>query len=230
MIRILFLLTFALNIISGQIKDPNTILNKVKENFNRIKNYEVDVHIKVDVNFLKIPESNAKIYFKQPDKVKIESKQFALLPKEGLYFSPGFFIGKKYTAFFGKEDTVNGYKTYVIKIIPIGNNSNIVLTTLWIDEQKYIIRKVETSTRVNGTFSIYLEYNLPGMKYPLPGKMIFTFNTERLKFHSPFQGNLNKGTNSNQKKPGNSVGKVIISYRNYIVNRGIPDSVFKVKK
>ena len=90
--RILLLLFMSVSIIFGQTKDPDAILNKVKENFNKIKDYQVDIHIKIDVSFLKVPDSNAKIYFKQPDKVKIKSDQFALLPKEGL---TGFIFKKE---------------------------------------------------------------------------------------------------------------------------------------
>ncbi len=227
--RILVLFFISVSIILGQTKDPDAILNKVKENFNKIKDYQVDVYIKIDVSFLKVPDSNAKIYFKQPDKVKIKSDQFALLPKEGLNFSPVSFLKKKYTAIFSKEDTVYGYKTYVIKTIPLEDNSDVVLTTFWIDEQKYVIRKVESSTKVNGTFTLYMKYDTPGMNYPLPSQMIFTFNTERLRFRSPMRNNIGDNQQENQetKKPEENTGKVIVSYNNYIVNKGIPDSLFE---
>jgi len=65
----------------SQTKDPDLILTRVKEAFTVIEDYEVDVHIKIDVEFLKVPEGDAKLYFKQPDKIHVESEKFALLPK-----------------------------------------------------------------------------------------------------------------------------------------------------
>ena len=87
--KILSIILFVLvGFTNAQVKDAEQILNEVKDKFNKIKDYEVDVSIFVDVDFLKVPESNAKIYFKQPDLVKLDSEGFALLPKEGVNFSP----------------------------------------------------------------------------------------------------------------------------------------------
>ena len=45
----------------SQSKDPDLILKKVIESFSKIKDYEVDVNIKVDVDFIKVPDTKAKI-------------------------------------------------------------------------------------------------------------------------------------------------------------------------
>jgi hypothetical protein len=71
----IFLLTFILlQTISSQINDPDVILKKVIDSFNKVQDYKVNVKIKVDVDFLKVPDAEAKIYFKQPDKVHFESE------------------------------------------------------------------------------------------------------------------------------------------------------------
>ena len=87
---ILFLIQFGFS----QSKDPDDIINKVVKNFNNVKDYQVEVNIKVDVEFLKVPETKAKIYFKQPDKVHLEAEGFAMLPKNGIEFSPSSLLNK----------------------------------------------------------------------------------------------------------------------------------------
>ena len=126
----ILLFLFIFNSLNAQTKDPEQILDNVKKEFNSVKDYEVNVNIKVDVDFLKVPETNAKIYFKQPDKIHFESDRFALLPKEGLDISPVGLLKDKYSAFYLKEDTVDGIKTAVIKVIPLDEHSEIILTTL----------------------------------------------------------------------------------------------------
>jgi hypothetical protein len=37
-------------------------------------------------------------------------------------------------------------------------------------------------------------------------------------------------SNNNKNNTGNSTGKVFLTYSNYIVNKGIPDSIFLNKK
>ena len=78
----------------AQSKDPDEILKNVITNFNKVNDYVVDVNIKVDVDFLKVPETKAKIYFKQPDKVHLEAEGFAMLPKNGMEFSPSSLLKK----------------------------------------------------------------------------------------------------------------------------------------
>jgi outer membrane lipoprotein-sorting protein len=224
---LLILLTINFEVANPQEKDPDQILDEVKKTFNQVEDYVVDVNIKVDVDFIKVPETQATIYYKQPDKVYLESKSFAMLPREGLDFSPIGLLKEKYTAIYEKEDTVSGNKTDVVKVIPLGDESNVVLTTLWIDEAKHFIRKVQSTLKIGGTFSIELKYDNPRMNYPLPSSMIFTFNIERLNLPKGMAGELNKNKSNDEKK---TTGKVYITYSNYKVNKSIPDSVFEEKK
>ena len=129
-------------IAAAQTRDPEAILNKVKNEFSKIEDYEVDVTIKIDINFLKVPESKAKIYFKQPDKVKLKSQGFALLPREGLNFSPSRLLNNDYTAIYSKLDSIDGRYVDVIKVIPMGDSSDVVLTSLWVDSTEHVLRKI----------------------------------------------------------------------------------------
>jgi len=225
---LLILLAISLGVSNPQKKDPDHILDEVKRTFNKVQDYVVDVNIKVDVDFIKAPETKATIYFKQPDKVHFESESFAMLPKEGLDFSPMGFLKEKYTAIYEKADTVDGYKTDVIKVIPLVDETNVVLTTLWIDESRYIIRKVQSTLKMGGTFAIELKYDKPKMNYALPSSMIFTFNIERMNLPKGMTGELNENKSKDEKKK--TTGKVYVTYSNYKVNKGIPDSVFEEKK
>jgi outer membrane lipoprotein-sorting protein len=211
---------------SPQKKNPDQILDQVKKTFDQVQDYVVDVNIKVDVDFVKMPDTKATIYFKQPDKVHLESQSFAMLPREGLDFSPMGFLKTRYTSVYEKEDTIDGYKTDVVKVIPLEEESNIVLTTLWIDESRYIIRKVQSTLKVGGTFTVELKYD-NSMHYPLPSSMIFTFNIERLNLPKGMGGQLNEDNSEEKKK---TPGKVYVTYSNYKVNKGIPDSIFEEKK
>ena len=221
----LIALTF---VVPGQTKNPDQILNEVKKNFEKIEDYSVDVTIKMDVSFLKVPDTKAKIYYKKPDKVNIESKQFALLPRRALDISPTSLLKGKYTAIFDKFETLNGVKTAVIKTIPLGESSEVVLSTFWIDLADYVVRKVEISTKVNGTFTINLNYNSQTKFKQLPSSIIFSFNVSKLNIPKRFSGqeeNDKADTSSNKS----TIGKVFIDYSNYKVNQGLPDSLFDGK-
>jgi len=227
---ILLLLTSACY---AQKYKPEDILEKAKEKFNLVQDYEVNVNIKVDVNFLKVPDAQAKIYYKQPDKVKLKSEGFALLPKEGVNFSPYGFLKGDYTAVFDKEQEVDGNPCYLVKVIPLGDRGDLILTTLWIDKDKFIIRKIESTTKTNGTFTINLKYD-NAFKYPLPSAMIFAFNVQKMQMPKELTGDMSaEQSTSKKEKQGRddtTTGKVYVNYSHYIVNSGLPDSIFNEEK
>ncbi|MHB8852284.1 MAG: LolA family protein [Ignavibacteriaceae bacterium] len=226
--KIILLFTAFASITLAQSKDPDLILKNVKQEFSTVKDYVADIKIKVDVKVLKVPETRAKIYFKQPDKIHIESEGFAMIPRKGLDFSPSSLLKDKYSAFYQKEDFVNGIKTAMIKVIPLEDKSNIILSTLWIDQAKNVIIKIESTTKTNGTFTIILNYD-SNNKFPLPDSMIFQFDMSRVDLvPNEFNDRIEK--KDNKKTLAGLVGKVYIIYSDYVVNKGIPDSIFEEKK
>lgn len=214
----------------SQSKDPDKILDKVKEEFNKINDYVVDVHVKLDISFLKMPESDSKVYFKQPDKMHIESNRFAMMPKEGMNFSPLSFLNEKYTALYEREDTIDNIQVSVVKVIPLGNDNDIILTTFWIDQERNVIIKVESSKKPMGTFQLEFTYAKYDNKYYMPSAMTFTFTVDRTRFPKGMDGQLESGDEEDSNKSKSLTGKVFLSYKNYKINQGIPDSLFEKDK
>lgn len=229
--RNLFIALIVINTFAyPQNKDPQQILNNVISKFNKVQDYEVDVNIRVDVEFLKVPESTAKIFFRQPDKISLKSDGFAMIPRNGFNSSPTSLLKDEYTAIFEKVEMIDGRKLTLVKVIPLGTSSDVILSTLWIDEEQNVIRKVESTTKINGTFIIEFSYD-EKVDYALPSKMVFSFNIDKMNFPSSMMGN----TDTRRKrtdKPADSLtkGKVFVHYSNYRVNIGIPDSVFDENK
>jgi len=215
----------------SQSKDPDEILDNIIKAFEEIKDYIVDVNIKVDVAFLKVPEANAKIYFKQPDKVHMESEGFALLPKQGMNFSPLGFLKTDYTALYDKEVELNGTNVSVLKVIPLDERSDVILSTFWIDQLNNRIIKVESSRRPGGTFSIDLTYPRDKPDFLLPATMVFTFAIEDIRFPTGITDDSNSESNSEiEKEDKDKSGKVYINYSNYKINQGLSDDLFKDEK
>jgi len=146
-----------------------------------------------------------------------------------LNFSPLSLLKEEHTAIYDREDTIDGHKTSVIKVIPLGDASNVILSTLWIDQSVNVIRKIESTTKTGGTFSIELRYDKSLNNYPLPSSMIFTFNVDRMQIPKGLSGDM---SSDEKKKDENksTTGKVYITYSDYKVNKGIPDEIFEKKK
>ncbi|MBN2571871.1 MAG: hypothetical protein JXA68_07055 [Ignavibacteriales bacterium] len=223
--KICFVIFISITLI-GQTKDAYLLIQNVEKEFSKINDYQVDVEIFVDVKFIKVPQMKAKIYFKKPDKFRIKSDGFALLPKQGMNFSPSTIFNFDYSAIYVREENYDNKKVDVVKVIPTSDTAKVVLTTLWIDSQHKNIVKVESTTKDAGTFLILLNYE--NNQFALPSKAEFLFNTGdvRLPNFDP-----NKMSNENPKSNTEKMeGKVIIKYFNYKINKGISDSVFEEEK
>jgi hypothetical protein len=227
----LFIFLLLITTCYPQKSEPDAILTKVKENFNRVRDYQADIKVKVDVDFIKVPEMKAKLYFKQPDKMQLDSEGFAMLPKGGVNFSPASLLSGNYTAFYEKDYTENGTKFCIIKVIPLGDAGDVVLSTLSIDLTHYRIVKIETSTKTQGTYVIELSYP-QNTDYPLPSSMTFIFNLDKMNLPKGLaddmdraEGNTMKSKKETEEKT--TTGKVYINYSDYRINQGISDSIFK---
>jgi len=228
--KIVFSVIILTAAIYSQAKNPETILEKVKHEFDKVEDYQVDVKIKVDVDFLKMPDREATIYYKRPDKFHIDSENFAMLPKSGLNFSPFGFLNYKYTAFYEKEDTVNGTLTSVIKVIPLEGSAEVILSTFWIDTKRNIILKVESSRKPQGTFVIDLKYLKTSEGFWLPSSLVFSFTIDRSLIPKRFNDtgdSRSKEKTKDSEKP--ETGKVYLNYFNYKVNTGLTDEFFESK-
>jgi len=220
------IIIFSAREISPQNKNPDEILDGVKQAFKMIEDYEVDISVKIDVDFLKVPDSEARLYFKQPDKILVESEKFALLPKQGLNFSPLTLLGRKYTAFYEREDTIQNITTSVVKIIPLGNDSDIILSTFWVDQSRNLIIRVESTRKPTGTFIIDFIYKKYNDYYNLPYKMEFTFSVDKMMLPRGMDGQPDEEDDDKSKS---TTGRVYITYTNYKVNQGLPDELFESK-
>jgi outer membrane lipoprotein-sorting protein len=204
------LICFTVSDASAQNKDPDEILDGVKEAFKMIEDYEVDIQIKIDVDFLKVPDSEAKLYFKQPNKIHVEAEKFALLPREGLDFSPLGLLSGKYTALYEQD-------------------GDIILSTFWVDQTRDLIIRMESTKKPTGTFTIDFTYEKYGDNYELPSQMEFTFTVDKMMFPRGMDGQSD-ADDDNDNESDSTTGKVYITYANYKVNQGLPDELFETEK
>ncbi|MBU3743311.1 MAG: hypothetical protein FGM61_02025 [Sediminibacterium sp.] len=132
-----------------------------------------------------------------------------------------------YVALAAGEATVEGVKTKVVKLLPLNENSEIILTTLYIQEAALLVLKAVTSTRENGTYEMVMQYGAY-QQYALPDKVIFSFNTKDYKLPKGITLEFEEESKplSEAEKLKNRKGKVEIMYSSYTINQGVPDAVF----
>ncbi|MFL5810828.1 MAG: LolA family protein [Flavisolibacter sp.] len=208
-------------------QDENELLKKVKARLDKVRDYQADAKLKMDVSFIDAPESKVTVYYKRPDKFKVKkSGGISILPKGGVSINAaGLLANQEYDVVAGKDAEVNGVNTKVLKLLPTDENSDAVLTTLYIEEKNQVIRKATVTTKENGTYEIEMSYGRY-LDWGLPDKLIFSFNTKDFKLPKGLTFEYEKG---DKKKPGavkNKKGKIELNYSSYSINKGIDDKVF----
>lgn len=211
-------------------QDAASLVEKVKAKIEQVRDYEATGIMKTNVPFLKVPVADVVIYFKKPDKLKIKNeKGISLVPKGAATMSlNSLMANKQYTAIQAGVEKLNGMPVQVVKLLPLDDNAEVVLSTLYIDESRLLILKARTTTHENGTYELAMEYGKYAA-YALPDKAVFTFNTKEYKLPKGVTFDYDDG--SEKKKSSDQVnsnkGRLEITYKNYKINKGVDDAVFK---
>lgn len=209
-------------------QDADTIIAAVREKFLRVSDYEAQVSIKVDVDFVKIPEKKGTVWFQQPDRIKVKTPGFALLPKRGMNFSPNQLFTGNYTSIFARQEKLGPHLTHVIKVIPRDDTDELILATIWVDVTRNVIRKMESSSRTDGTFLMHFTYPDDERKFDLPSAIRFDFDLRKTELPIGLTGDF-ENTSSGKKPSRTSKGTVTVSYLNYSINQGKGVAAFRQK-
>jgi outer membrane lipoprotein-sorting protein len=210
-------------------QDMSSFLKEIKAKLDRVNDYVAEGVLKTDVTFIKAPVGKVKVYFKKPDHFKLKKEGgISILPKGGLSVSINSILTTdNYVALAAGESTIDGAETKIVKVLPTDENSDIVLSTLYIDEKNLLVRKAITTTKENGTYEINMNYGKYS-DYGLPDKVIFSFNTKDYKLPKGITLEFDETEkNPDMEKLKNKKGKIEITYSSYIINMGVDDSVFK---
>ena len=228
--RLFFILVVIVAFTHVQAQDMTALVTKVKAKLDQVNDYEADGNMKTDVSFIKAPIGKVKVYFKKPNKFRLKKEGgISLLPKGGVSVNMSTIITTSdFVALAAGETVIDGFKTKIVKLLPTNEASEIVITTLYIDEPNLLVRKAITTTKENGTYEMQMSYGAYA-NFGLPQKVIFSFNTKDYKLPKgiTLEFDDNEKPLSEAQKLKNKKGRVEITYSNYVVNKGIADSYFK---
>jgi hypothetical protein len=221
---------FVLAIFSTTIslaQDPNELVKAVRLKLEKVKDYTADVHIKAQVPMIKIDEVDAKVYYKVPNQMKVESKGIAILPKQGLGDLNNFLTNENaYTCALNGTKMLGEVKTAVVSVLPVTDNTDVILVKLWIDPLRDLILKSQITSKSNGTLDISYFYGAQA-NYGLPYKMIFTIDVKKFKLPKSVAADLHQNKKKASTTDGPQNGTIVLQMRNYRVNQGISDAQFK---
>jgi outer membrane lipoprotein-sorting protein len=211
-------------------QDADALVKRVKEKLAVVNDYQAEGTMKTDVSFMKVPESKVTVYYKKPDKFKIKKQDgISIVPKGGGNINLAtLFEGSNYTAVAAGKSQLNGAPVTIVKLLPLDEKSDVVVSTLYIDEKEALVKKAVITTRENGTYEMEMQYGRY-MASGLPDKITFLFATKNYKLPKGIAFDYDAGDQAPKNTPtgGDQKGKIEITYASYVINKGISNDLFK---
>jgi hypothetical protein len=201
-------------------EDTSRYLDQIEKKYSGLTDYTADVNVHFDIEALKAPDMQARLYFKAPDKMKIDSKRIFFLPKEGGYFNPSLFKKKDFDIKLLERLTYDGRKAVRLKLTPTATDTYHKGFVLTIDTDRNLVREIKISPSEGREVNAMIEYGTFA-HFELP-----TYIHLQLTMPSDEPSGMREFTQFGQK-PKKITGKVEITYSDYQVNMGLTDEIFK---
>ncbi len=202
-------------------QSADDILAKLDDCYKNLNDYTVSMKAKVDLENMRVPEMQGKVYFKRPDKIHFESTGFAMLPKEGV-FNPLQFTKDKTGKILG-QDTIENIVVLKMLLEPKEKKKGSRVATIYVDTARWIVLRAELqpyqsrNIRVDFSYAKVADWWMPvHIEVVLDVKSSDDTSQPDLPISHPGMPRM-----SAPRK-----GKVTIDYSDYKVNQGIPDEIF----
>ena len=199
----------------SQEVDVLQMLDSASSLLHNIESYSADILVKVDVDFIRMPDKKAHIEYRSPDHYKVESDGFLILPKMGMKPMLKQLDADKFHPIFNGEEVIEGTNCVIINLVPKERKSKIALSTFWIRKNDYRIVRVETFTKKSGSFLVDLFYD---EELPLPSEMHFSFEVSGFNIPVKFIGKSIKIDKTKLKDDEVNAGKVYVTFSNYKIS------------
>lgn len=196
-------------------------LDAIEKKYSGLKDYIADVNVHFDMETFKTPDMQAKLYFKAPDKIKVESKGVFFFPREGGYFNPALFKKDDFEIRI-LEPVAEGKKDIKLKIVPKKKEKMGREFVLLIDRNDNLVREIQTSQFDGRETKAKIEYGRYG-SFELPRYILLTLDLPSV------EPNEKRGFGPFEQKSERVTGTIEITYANYKVNTGLKDEIFKPK-
>ena len=136
--KLLLLFTVLFLASSLVAQPPEELINNIKAKLEKVSDYIAKGKLKTNVVFIKAPIASVKVYYKKPDEMKIvNEKGISFIPKGSVNINLAKFLSAtgNYEIVDAGKEANTGLR--ILKLLPTDENSEIVLSTLYIDEKQH---------------------------------------------------------------------------------------------
>ncbi|MBW2610485.1 MAG: hypothetical protein JRC68_09105 [Deltaproteobacteria bacterium] len=202
------------------------ILRNLQSTFAEIEDYTVMLNVKSDIKQVRVPQMEVTAFFKQPDKLHLQSTGFAMLPREGMFINPNRFNREDfYMSILGKE-TLKDIETIKLELVHRNEKIKVRKLIIWVDPVRWISLKIDTVTWQGQSASVDFKYEKFQDRYWLPVKASAMMDLTGFKGFSRFH-EMPDWENETESASNDRKGEITIQFYDYRINEGIPDFIFE---
>ena len=220
------------------LTDVEMVVDKTQKQFEKASDYQVTMKIELKVPGFRMPKKKYKVFFKQPNKLKIKSRGFGMLPKTGIFTSPkdNFDNLKNMRLISTNNDNGQVYiKGEVIvdslklkmpnEYAKLGFKPTV---TVKIDTNNWVINNIITELDTLKLVEIKNTYKKVDNNYIMPSASTVQYFIKDAKLSGWLKKDITSIVGKNPLEKSNDMveGKISITYEDYIINKGIKDKIF----
>lgn len=239
----IFLIIFSNILLSNNSLLINRAIIKTDQQYKSVKDYEVSITVSMKVPAFRMPKKKYKVFFKQPDYIKVKSKGFGILPKTGIFTSPNdnfdnlsdISIKKMIDKDYPNDIVLSGLVIIDSLKIEMPNEYSKLtfkpIVDVRIDTSKWVIKSVITRIDTLKLFEIYNYYDTVDKGFFMPIESEVKYFLKDKKISNWLKKDINSIVGQENKSDENKLieGSIKVKYENYKINQGLPNSIFNKK-
>lgn len=212
-----------------------SLVDKARANMTPARDYVVDLRMDVSGSQLLIKGMAMTLYFKKPGKTRIVAKEgFSAMPTSMMLGDAVSELMGASRATLVKTARRGGVECYVVRLEPASKRRGQPVT-LWLDKSRLLVRAM----RVDGPCPVECDWRYATVdeKYSLPRRIDARITIASPRGYQqpnrPDPDDRRSRHNPRTPKPtlqsATETMRATVTFSNYRVNKGIPDSVFTSK-
>ena len=217
----------------------NRIINNTERKYRLVNDYEVKMVISMSIPAFRMPKKKYHIFFKQPNKIKIKSRGFGVMPRTGMFTSPienfdnltDLKIKNKYNQPHKNRIVISG--NLILDSLELEMPNDYAKLTfkptvdVVIDTSKWVITRVTTKIDTVKIMEIKNRFDFVDKDFYLPVESKVEYYVKDARLSKWMKKDIGLFIGDQKNISGDMVkGLITVLYDNYKVNRGIEDSVF----
>lgn len=208
------------------------VVRHVREARQGIRDYTVDVDVRVEMTGARLPDVSLRVLHKSPDKTKLQPlKGFAILPKGTLVAGDPFAgLVENATVKVTGSARLSGRPVYALRITPDAETAPRGAQPLeaWVDAERWNVLKLRSHTPSGEPVTVEITYERVADKYWLPSRTVarMPLPAAAMAAASEATGPSQLPADAPETPAASKPGTVTVTFRNYRLNTGLSDSLF----